>query len=218
MTHWICTSCGHYSNTPVPPAKCPTCGQPCRFNNVTCYRPECGGEDSLDPLLVATAMNGSQITHGGQLPTPDISAVQHKELVSGLTDEQEQRVLALGEVEIHGPGVTMFQVDHPARKIYTVEVGKVSINGVVGFQKQVPITIVSDGQVLGWSALVPPYLYTAAATTLERTTVTAIDRDKLIRLFEEEPSLGLVIIRNITRVIANRLKDRAAELTGFVYA
>jgi rubredoxin len=51
MAHWMCTACGYYLQSLAPPQRCPSCETCCVFNNVTCYRPECGGEDNIDPLL-----------------------------------------------------------------------------------------------------------------------------------------------------------------------
>ena len=58
MTHWMCTNCGYYLHAPAPPNRCPQCGQTCAFNDVTCYRPVCGGERNLDPLLVGNTLRG----------------------------------------------------------------------------------------------------------------------------------------------------------------
>ncbi len=51
MAYWMCTSCGHCVNDCRPPEACPHCGKTCSFGDVTCYRPECGGEQHTDPLL-----------------------------------------------------------------------------------------------------------------------------------------------------------------------
>ena len=52
MAYWMCASCGYCLNTAAPVDECPHCHQKCTFRDVTCYRPECGGEQCVDPLLV----------------------------------------------------------------------------------------------------------------------------------------------------------------------
>lgn len=54
MAYWMCVSCGHCLNATTPPDECPHCQQTCSFRDVTCYRPECGGEQNVDPLLTST--------------------------------------------------------------------------------------------------------------------------------------------------------------------
>ena len=57
MPYWMCTSCGHCLNTTAPPEQCPHCGKTCSFADVTCYRPECGGEQNVDPLIASACYN-----------------------------------------------------------------------------------------------------------------------------------------------------------------
>jgi rubredoxin len=55
--HWMCTNCGYQQRSDAPPADCPSCKQTCAFNDVTCYRPDCGGEVNADPILVQATWN-----------------------------------------------------------------------------------------------------------------------------------------------------------------
>ena len=50
-TYWKCSKCDFTLKEPQPPEVCPECKQTCEFKNVTCYLPECGGKDHLDPRL-----------------------------------------------------------------------------------------------------------------------------------------------------------------------
>ncbi|MCX8126487.1 MAG: hypothetical protein N3E40_05065 [Dehalococcoidia bacterium] len=63
MPYWMCTNCGYLMNVAAAPEKCPGCGLPCQFNNVTCYRPECGGEENVDPWLVEATLKGLRGRH-----------------------------------------------------------------------------------------------------------------------------------------------------------
>ncbi len=57
MTHWMCSKCGYYVKSDAPPTHCPACDQVCAFQDVTCYRPDYGGQANLDPVLVAAIMS-----------------------------------------------------------------------------------------------------------------------------------------------------------------
>ena len=46
MTVWKCSNCGNTVDQPMPPEKCPACGEKCDFVDATCYTPECGGADT----------------------------------------------------------------------------------------------------------------------------------------------------------------------------
>lgn len=49
---WKCSLCGYTLKAKVPPGACPSCKETCAFTDVTCYTPECGGTDNIDPRLV----------------------------------------------------------------------------------------------------------------------------------------------------------------------
>ena len=53
MTQWQCSNCGYTFGAETPPDQCPSCKQACTFNNVTCYIPDCGGPENIDPRLMA---------------------------------------------------------------------------------------------------------------------------------------------------------------------
>ncbi|MEW6026429.1 MAG: rubredoxin-like domain-containing protein [Planctomycetota bacterium] len=48
---WKCSQCKYVVEAINPPEACPSCQAKCSFTNVTCYTPECGGEDNIDPQL-----------------------------------------------------------------------------------------------------------------------------------------------------------------------
>jgi rubrerythrin len=52
LTYWKCLRCKFIVTAASPPEKCPECGSDEGFANVTCYIPECGGPEHIDPRLV----------------------------------------------------------------------------------------------------------------------------------------------------------------------
>lgn len=40
--YWSCSNCHYVLQAMSPPERCPSCGQHCKFVDVTCYIPECG--------------------------------------------------------------------------------------------------------------------------------------------------------------------------------
>jgi rubrerythrin len=51
LTYWKCVECGFLITAVEPPNVCPECGSKSGFNDVTCYIPDCGGPDNIDPRL-----------------------------------------------------------------------------------------------------------------------------------------------------------------------
>ena len=64
---------------------------------------------------------------------------------------------------------------------------------------------ISAGQTVGWSALIPPYLFTLTATALLETEVIAVPREALREYFAAYPAAGCKIALNLAVVIGHRL-------------
>ena len=48
---WKCSNCGYTLEVSQPPEVCPSCKEKCNFVDATCYTPECGGPDNIDPQI-----------------------------------------------------------------------------------------------------------------------------------------------------------------------
>ncbi|MDY6910920.1 MAG: hypothetical protein SVM79_00965 [Chloroflexota bacterium] len=55
MSKWMCSECSYQMDAEIPPETCPSCKKICVFSDVTCYIPDCGGEQNVDPRLVDAA-------------------------------------------------------------------------------------------------------------------------------------------------------------------
>ena len=242
MAHWMCTSCGYYLQASEAPGFCPSCNQKIPFNDVTCYRPECGGEQNIDPMAVSNTL---KTLKGGLNPAAFISAssssksiplveiligrytdaeedfdqlsfwaVSQVEILRGVSKEQREQIRSLGRMEQFDNGVTIFSEGEGAKKIYLIEDGRVALESQVVRGMRLPISILYPGQVFGWSALVAPYLHTATVTTLFKTRVVAIDHENLSALMKSDLSLGFTIMENVASIVASRLRNLEVALAG----
>ena len=226
MTHWMCESCGYYLQAGSPPERCPSCQKTCAFNNVTCYRPECGGEENVDPLLVGAALRartGARPQAASRparameaLPPLYMEALLPPQVFGSLTEEQRQQVMGLGHAESFEANAIICSQGAEARKLYLVEEGQVAVEYQPPGGTRIPITIISSGGAFGWSALVRPYLLTATVTALPRTRVLGIERDDLVALMRADPKMGLEIMEDIASVAASRLRSLELDMIGLV--
>jgi CRP-like cAMP-binding protein/rubredoxin len=235
MVHWMCTTCGYYLQGAAPPDRCPSCQQVCAFNDVTCYRPECGGERNLDPLAVGAAL---RIIKGGPLPAaepavtlPSSKAISLVELLKGeqnlsfwpipevdilkgVSKEQRRELRNLGRIEHYEPNVIICTEGAKAEKFYLVEEGQVAVESRLAKDMRFPITIIYSGQAFGWSALVVPYLYTATVVALYKTRVIALEQEALLSMMRANPSFGLTIMENVASIVGSRLRALEMQLVG----
>ncbi|MFH1057315.1 MAG: cyclic nucleotide-binding domain-containing protein [Pseudomonadota bacterium] len=72
---------------------------------------------------------------------------------------------------------------------------------------------VEPGAAFGWSALVPPYRYTLSTYCVSpRCSFFRLGRDALFALFDREPRIGFIMMRNLTQVVAKRFHAMQEDL------
>jgi hypothetical protein len=219
----MCRACGYLVSTGERPGECNGCHASTSFNDVTCYRPDCGGEQNVDPLLIGATLRaigrqGGPASHAAEEPAASVpDDVQSLPIFRGLSTDQINTVLALGRKETIPSGTAVFHEGDAADRLYVVDSGRVAVNTSLKGGTWAPVCVVSDGGVFGWSCLIPPYTLTASATTLEDTTVTRFDADDLRDLFSRETAIGYLMTQNVGELITSRLKNARLELIGVVF-
>jgi CRP-like cAMP-binding protein len=124
------------------------------------------------------------------------------------TDEEFGAIASVcTEAEILA-GQTIFEADERADRLYLVADGTVELQLAVTIYGAVrPITIDRKfkGDVLGWSAVVEPHIYTLSAVAKKDTRLLQIDSTDLERLAEENPHFGHMLMYNIANLVGQRL-------------
>jgi len=227
VTHWMCANCGYYLRAVSPPGRCPSCEHICAFSDVTCYRPECGGEENIDPILVGLtvrARSGARapVTSGPvrtrELPPLYMEALPPSDVFASLTEEQKRQVKSLGQIETYEANSIICRQGAEACKLYLVEEGQVAVEYESPDGTRIPVTIVSPGGAFGWSALVRPHEFSATVMAVSRTSVLAIERDPLLALMRADPETGLAMVQDIASIAASRLRRLQLEMIGLVQA
>ena len=131
------------------------------------------------------------------------------ELLKDLAPEQVQQVLALGTAVTVPSGAALFRLGDPAERLFLITRGRITLTlpmRISGQEQPVVVEERNSGQVVGWSALIPPYKFTLAATAPLETEVIALPRESLHRYFAENPAVGCKIALNLAVVVGHRLQ------------
>ena len=129
-------------------------------------------------------------------------------LLSGLTAVERQRVLAMGERLTVKSGAILFTLGESAERLYLVESGRVNLALPVtlrGEEKDVLVEEKGRGEMVGWSALVPPHTFTLTAKVSVDAELMSFSRERLTGLFDSEPAIGLTVMRNLAILVGQRL-------------
>lgn len=218
MSHWMCTTCGYYLQAPAPPERCPSCSRACVFNDITCRRPECGGEQNIDSSLVGSTLSILKADPGPptKLALAAAESLRQIELLRGLTEEERQKLKNLGETERYEPNIVIFSEGAEAGIFYLLEEGQVSIESQLSRGLRFPIMAVSPGEAFGWSALVVPHQYTATALSLTKVRAIAIPKEAMLEMMRANPALGLAIMEKVASIVASRVRSLELALAGLL--
>ncbi|MEW5911593.1 MAG: cyclic nucleotide-binding domain-containing protein [Thermodesulfobacteriota bacterium] len=81
------------------------------------------------------------------------------------------------------------------------------------------LSVIEPGGIWGWSALVPPHLYTLSSYCVaEECVYLRFPAADLKKLFEQDARIGYVFMKNLAAVVGRRfaaLQDELSRLDGF---
>src|SRR5512135_1878095 len=140
----------------------------------------------------------------------NLQSLRRCRLFSNLKESDLAQIAALTEVKEFSAGATIFQEGTPADRLWVVEEGKVALQMVLSegpgaSVRRVTIDILTESELLGWSALVAPHVYTLAAVALQNTRALSVSGAGLRNLMDRNHDLGYDVTRGLAKVIADRL-------------
>jgi CRP-like cAMP-binding protein len=83
--------------------------------------------------------------------------------------------------------------------------GRVALRLLVPERGAVTMMTVEPGDVLGWSALVPPYRSTSTAVAVEPTRLLAFESAPLRKALQQDPALAATVYPRVLEAVARRL-------------
>jgi len=131
------------------------------------------------------------------------------DLLSGLSQADAERLLALGERRQLAAGESLFDLGSEASAVFLIERGMMALTlpmRVGGADQDVLVEERNAGQVVGWSGLIPPHRFTLKASAQAATDVLVLPRARLEEFFADNAAVGYVVTRNLASVIGQRLQ------------
>lgn len=129
------------------------------------------------------------------------------ELFKGLDDGELAKIAELCSERTVSQGETIFSEGTRARSLHLCRSGKVDLLMWVRepWNRNVTVHRAELGELFGWSAIVAPYAYTASAECVEAGEEIIIKGSALLELFDQNPHIGFVVMKNISADISARL-------------
>jgi len=127
--------------------------------------------------------------------------------LAGIAELCQERPMKSGEV--------IFSEGTRAQYLHLCRSGKVEIVIRVRepWNKNVTVHTAGPGELFGWSAMVAPYTYTASAEGTDDGEEIRIMGADMLKLFDKNPRVGLVVWRNLSAEISARLTQTRQRLS-----
>lgn len=131
---------------------------------------------------------------------------------SGLSLHARSRLADCAALQEHQAGETILREGDDTALFAIVTRGRVALRMLVPERGPVTILTVEPGDVVGWSALVPPHRSTSTAITIEPTTLLAFEPRRLRALLETDLALAATLYPRIMEAMGRRLSATRHQL------
>jgi CRP-like cAMP-binding protein len=131
---------------------------------------------------------------------------------AGLSPEAVTRLAAIAEVHDLAPGELVIAEGQIAASLGIVLSGRVALRMLVPERGMVTILTVEPGDVVGWSAVVPPYRGTDDAVAIEPVRLLQFPGDELRLLLRADTALAASLYPRLLQAVSRRLAATRMQL------
>lgn len=140
-----------------------------------------------------------------------------------LADDEVQKITASKGCNYYKKGQTIFFEGNNAHGIYCVHKGKIKMHKLGLDGKEQIIRFATDGNVIGYRAMLSGEPYSLSASVLEDTSVCYLPKETLLNLILEDPKFALKLMemtckemgkssKAITNLAQKPVRERLAEV------
>jgi CRP-like cAMP-binding protein len=125
---------------------------------------------------------------------------------NGMSEEHLALIAGCAQNKVFEDGQYLMREGNPANTFFVIRHGRVAMEIFVPQRGGVTIETIDDGDLLGWSWLVPPFRCHLDARALGNVHTVAFDAVCLRGKADEDPVLGYELMRRFIPVIVERLQ------------
>lgn len=110
------------------------------------------------------------------------------------------------------PGEFVFREGEEASQFYLIRHGAVALEIFAPGRGPITIQTLGEGEILGWSWLIPPYNWHFDARAVELTRAIALDGKCLRQKCEEDHRLGCELLKRFAHIMERSLEATRLQL------
>ena len=138
---------------------------------------------------------------------------------SALTDAELEKVASSVMEKEYEAGTTIHHEGDSAEELLVLEEGKVAVQMTLPkaqgqTSRRITVDVVTKNEVVGWSAIVEPYIYTLTSVCLQDVKALSLSGNKLRWLLRDNPKIGYEVLKGLITVVASRLNETIQVLVS----
>ena len=145
-------------------------------------------------------------------PLDLVTALSQSWFGAGLAPETVARLAAIAELRAIEPGDEVTREGQVTEALAIVLSGRVALRTLVPERGMVTILTVEPGDVVGWSALVPPHRATSTGVAIEPVTLVELPGERLRSLLRSDHALAASLYPRVLQVVSRRLTATRMQL------
>lgn len=138
--------------------------------------------------------------------------LQEHPFIKNLSDEHIQLIVGCAKNVVFKEGQYLFKEGEEANEFFIIRSGKVALEIYTPEYGCITIQTLVEGDVLGWSWLVPPYEWRFDSRAVELTRAISLDGKCLREKCEQDPKLGYEMMKRLANVFEERLDAMRLQL------
>ncbi|MFE5813500.1 cyclic nucleotide-binding domain-containing protein [Streptomyces sp. NPDC056479] len=133
-------------------------------------------------------------------------------LLTALPPPQRGHLMSLAQEVSFPEDARIFEPGGTADRFWVIRSGAVSLDQRLSSLQRVTVASLGAGDLLGWSWLFPPFQWDFGAEAFSPVRAYEFDAAAVLRLCEEDPELGLTLVRHVAEILAYRLEMTRGKL------
>jgi len=138
--------------------------------------------------------------------------LQQHPMFEGMSSDYLALIAGCASNERFNAGADIFREGSPADKFYVIRHGAIALEIHLPGREPLVVDTLHEGDILGWSWLVPPYQWFLDARALQLTRTVSLDAKCLRGKMDADHELGYELYRRFMPVVAKRLQAGRLQL------
>ena len=146
----------------------------------------------------------------------DLGFFSELTLFTGLDGEAILRLIELADLQVFGVGNVIVSEASHGDAIYILYEGQLAVETASSDGNSVRLATIADrGSFFGEVALIDPGPRSASVLAESEATLLVLTIDSLNQFYDEFPDAKIIILHNIARVLAQRLRNANAQFAQY---